>query len=791
MNSMESEQLINNLCIRNRYKDRVLENRCSELRAAHKTLWKLKRQCMYFSEMLDKKQKDNSSSTASTEISKEPNAVCCPDLLAINQNSCDTRIVHSEVRKQQEEPQIHALPVASTSEDSIISKSISDCLLTEGESLKVTSQASMLLHGDASKTSNSLQNVTEGQRKALELDVMAFEKEELQIELACVLQEKDRASEDCAILKMQLEAANQHIMELQKQVAQRSQDVEMVAERLSHCEEQVKRYSQMVDDLEKIVQSKETARTESDSKVEELEELLMVLQSEKTEAAERIYAEADITSHDSAIRAVVQEKENMIDHLICEKDELDDRLVSQKNLVTGLQGKISELEEMLQQSNKRLEESKAEDWSMERKGLVEQVEILGCQLAQLQSELSGSQRSDGLQSQQMSQLFTLQVENLTLQTEKEDLENRLRQSTEESIYLKECNKELEIQLRCAEGNAGKNQELLKLKQQFLCEKSQLLHSIKNLQMELKEQHVLRAKSEDQLKLVESQNAELDSQLKLVELKNINAEAVDQLRHLLDIANRDIEALNYTVAESSGYLKELKSQNQKLQLESLQITEALGRTEEEFRRARTQDVERISFLQTELEQGLEERKNLQVELKSTKVKLCVLGNELEKVFAQNAKLENQLTNGKKELDEKQKLNLLLESERKRLLSDIQLLQSTTMVKSTPARCSLVEDFSTPLQKRLKISQSSEQNQLSTTQLLQTPTSTQKSHQFAPLRTLEQENVRGACIVVPESPPADRCLEPYNCRQDRTTGKLMSVNFAGLNAMQCNQKQIYIL
>lgn len=779
MNSGESEQLIKNLCIRNQYKDQVLENRCHELRAAHETLWKLKRQCRYLTDMLDKKEKDYSGVTANMERSKEVSVVYCPDLLAGSQNNCDRRLLtYSDIRKQQEELQIHVLPVANTSANSNVSKSISDCLLTEGECLKVTSQTSVLLN-DASKTSNGLQNLTEKQRQDLELDVMAFEKEELQMELACVLQEKAHASEDCEVLRTQLEVANQHIAELQKQVAQRSCDVEMVAERLSHCEQQLKRYSQMVNDLEKMVQSKELARNESDSKIEELEELLMVLQSEKTEEAERMCLEVtDITRHDSVFRAVVQEKENMIDHLICEKDELDDRLASQKNLVVSLQGRISELEEMVQQSNERLQGSKAVEWSKERKDLIEQVEILGGQLAQLQSELSGSQQSDGLQSQQMSQLFTLQVENLTLQTEKEDLENRLRQSKEESVYLKECCKELEIQLKCVEGNAGKSQELLKQKKQFVYEKSQLLHSIKNIQMELKEQQVLRTKSEDQLKLLESQNAELLAQLLVLEDKN--TEAVGQLRHQLGVANREIESLSYTVAELSGYLKDLKAQNQKLQLESLQITEALGRTEEEFRKARSQDVERISLLQTELERGLEERKNLQIELKSAKVKLSILENELETTFAKNVKLENQLTNEKKELGEKRKLNLRLESEIKRLLSDIQLLQSTTVVKSTPVECDLVEDFTTPSQKRLKICQSSKRKQLSTTQLLQTPTSTQKLHQSAPLRTLQQENVN-ACIVVPESPLADRCLEPFNYRQAETPGKLISDNFTGLNVM----------
>lgn len=778
MNSEESEQLIKNLCIRNQYKDQVLESRCRELRAAHETLWKLKRQCRYLTDMLDKKEKDYSGVTANMERSKELSAVCCPDLFAGSQNNCDRRLLtYPDIRKHQEELQIHVLPVANTSADSNVSKSISDCLVTEGECLKVTSQASVLLH-DASKTSNGLQNLTEEQKQDIELDVIAFEKEELQMELACVLQEKARASEDCEVLRTQLEAANQHITELQKQVAQRGCDVEVVAKRLSHCEQQLKRYSQMVNDLEKVVQSKEVARNESDSKIEELEELLMVLQSEKTEEAERICLEADITRHDSVFKTVVQEKENMIDHLICEKDELDDRLASQKNLVVSLQGRISELEEMVQQSNERLEGSKAVEWSKERKDLIEQVEILGGQLAQLQSELSGSQQSDGLQSQQMSQFFTLQVENLTLQTEKEDLENRLRQSNEESVYLKERCKELEIQLKCVEENAGKSQELLKQQKQFVSEKSQLLHSVKNLQMELKEQQVLRAKSEDQLKLLESQNAELLAQLLVLEDKN--TEAVDQLRHQLGVANREIESLSYTVAELSGYLKDLKAQNQKLQLESLQITEALGRTEEEFRKARSQDVERISLLQTELERDLEERKNLQIELKSAKVKLSFLENKLEKTFAQNVKLENQLTNEKKELDEKRKLNLLLESEIKRLLSDIQLLQSTTVVKSTPVECGLVEDFTTPSQKRLKICQSSKRKQLSTTQLLQTPTSTQKLHQSAPLRTLQQENVN-ACIVVPESPLSDRCLEPFNYRQAENPGKLISDNFTGLNVM----------
>lgn len=732
MNSGNDEMAVKNLLIRNDYKEHIIGIRCQELRRAFSIISDLKRHCDSLKEDLERKRLDNVF-----------------DMQDVKQLRMFSDAISSD-RWINQEVGLNDANFSSRNRSPLSDACKAVESIDSGKKLDTVSHLDIHMAGDASlkiftadlQDFGCLLNANEEQRKDSELNLVAFEKEELQMESECTASEKLFVAEEHNLLLNEVETVENQLEEARKKISKKNRDIEQLTVRLSLAERQIKELSELVEGLRRDADEKECARMEGEKRQEDLEDLLMLLQTEKAEFGNEQQSKvASLTEKSQpklSLKVLVEEQEDMIDELASEKKGLDDQLMSQNLLVTELKQKVLQLEGMLKQSN---EKHLNVEWEKEKNDLKEQIEILGGQLTHLQYELAGSQHSSSGQSQQLTSQFpSLLAETSILQAEKENLEEKLEQVKVEFSEMKESHDHLKIQLKCtAEELDKRNKDLQKLRQTFLSEKSQLMRSIQNFQAEIAKEKLVQQKSSEKLSSLEGQNTELLSQLLVFEDKYSDASCqLEQANCRLEMADREMMLLKRTISERNSSMNELILRNQQLQSESLKIIESLGRMEEELRKQRSYSTEKIGLLCAEIQEGKNKKELLESKLNSEKNRALSLKTELEKLVIKNKQIETELHR----LSDQQKLNYQSE------LKGLKLI-------STADDCCAADDINaktsdaavTPNKKRFRIGSSSSSSRRiapSTTQILQTPASSAQ----------ESVETMAECFFVPESPIASK-------------------------------------
>jgi len=198
----------------------------------------------------------------------------------------------------------------------------------------------------------------------------------------------------------------------------------------------------LISELRARADAEEAARKVKEEQVEELEELVMVCKSESvvTEQQQHMVVENSARENESlkseldAVKAKLQAKEEALAQNMFEKGELED---GSNRLQATNASLLHQLDELWHQNSQF--ETEIRHLADEKQQLTEKMQNLNTELTKCQQSasvsFSCSEPVDLLASQQSSELSSVRLELLTVQAEKDDLIEQLRQCKNELSAL--------------------------------------------------------------------------------------------------------------------------------------------------------------------------------------------------------------------------------------------------------------------------------------------------------------------------------------------------------------------
>ena len=715
---------------RNRYNETILEIRCRDLRSVYMDFARSLRRSRYLEQVLGSKEKE---------------------IRSLKQNRSQLLDGGMDSRRDEQYESVaaeHAIDVIIDS-DLELENEVGSCRSSQCSTVcaNVDIPTSSLVneldlfidcHGlDNEVLSTQLVELGETQQS-----IISKQKNELQLQLNLVTIEKNRLLDGVNALKNSLEAKTVELSEIKA-------TNELQSKQILELNSKLKSSTDVIESLKSNLVDSDNQRREKELRVEELEEMIMICKSESAETTQ--HEESNIENFAkfkekmddeiSSLRKDLEEREDYLARVTYEKDDLDDQLNCQKSLELELRSEMSRLSALLQSYEERynLSDGEMQQLRDEKKDNLEQIEILNAQLVQLQFELNGSQLSDTLQSQQMPQSLQLRIEISTLQSEKEDLENRLVKSQKEIDDLSARVHNLESQLTESEvKNLSKRKSCDALKMRWSSEKIKMTQTIERAQSELEQEKLNHQNTMEKLKTQESQNNELLSQLLIFEDRNATISGqLQENCQKLNSANQKIKEMNTNIQYLTEQLKKSNANKQNHQLEMNHTSESLARLEIE-NDAKGQKImqlehelfclsnenshmqAKITLLENEMKNSLRKHSDLtdalHKQLKSEKEELCTLkekylkvSNELREASCRNQAAETQTIESSKVVQENEKTFLhskyprTLVNERQTCLtpssfkskSDARSTVSTTQLLATPkSPCSVEKQFDGP-------------------------------------------------------------------------------------------------